>query len=268
MENDKGLETETEVEQTVTPVQPEVKPPTTEDLQKEIKELKTKYEQTDKGLRSAQATLTQKDRLIKEKEISLKRLDTLEDSMQILAGLIVKGNIDPEQAESYKKEFADLKAKRQKEEEQLALKAKQEEYQTQINTQVKSLQDRVEALGLTEDDERYLEIKRLAENATPTDFKLADIKLKKIEKEKKPVDTKPIDDKDKTIADLQAKLKKLEMGKSGQLDVETGLPTGSGSVIPTDITQFRQWIATIPQDVYEKEYASKVNEMRRLGQIK
>jgi hypothetical protein len=265
METEKGLETETKVPETITPPVLEVKPPTAEELQKQLADVQRKYEETSKVLNGTNASLKEKTRKLQEKENFQDEIDTLKNMVKVLAvQRDSNGLVDDLEAVAKEKRPDINKAF-----DELEQKQKVKKYQDQVNSQVKSIQDRVEALGLTENDETYWEIYKLATNATPADFKLADIRLKKIEKEKeKPVDTKPIDDKDKTIADLQAKLKKLEMGKSGQLDVETGLPSGSGSVIPTDMAQFRQWIVTIPQDVYEKEYASKVTEMRRLGQIK
>ena len=69
MVDEKGMETTGGVVETAEPQATEPTPPTAEEtLRSEMAELKTRFEQTDKGLRSAQATLTQKDKLLKEKE--------------------------------------------------------------------------------------------------------------------------------------------------------------------------------------------------------
>ncbi len=217
-----GLETELKVPETTQ--EPVVTPP--EDpkvkLEKELAELRQKYEQTDKGLRSAQATLTQKDRLLKEKEDLRGEIDTLKNMVKILATQRVK---DADELETVAKQpTPDVnKAFLELEQQQQA-----RENQRKIQEQIASYQSRVESLGLTENDENYWEIYKMVTNATPADFRLADIRLKKLEKEKEsvPVAKKPTDS-EKEIAELKAKLKKLEMANSGQLDSETGMPSGA-----------------------------------------
>lgn len=224
METKEGLETEKKVEEIIIPPPPEPKPPTADTLQKQIDELKAKYEQADKGLRSAQATLTQKDRLLKDKEDVHEKLDKLEMMIKVLAtarAQEVEDDLDTvakERKPNIDKAF-----------EELEQKQKAKRHQEQVQETILGIQKRVEALGLTEDDERYLEIYKLATSAIPVDLKIADIKLKKLEKEKEitPVDTKPTDDREKEIADLKKQVEKLQKQVSGALDSETGLPSGA-----------------------------------------
>jgi len=232
MEDQEGQEIEGKTDETqfgqkipAEPQQEEPKPLTTEEtLQKEIAELRTKYEQTDKGLRSAQATLTQKDRLLKERENVRDEIETLKNMVKILATQQNSGDDDFET--TAKKKNPDI----DKSFEELEQRQKAQEYQRKLTETIDSYRQRVEAVGLTEKDEGYWEIYKLVTNATPADFRLADIRLGKLEaeKEKTPVDNKPTDEAKK----LEVALKEIERLKkvvSGELDTETGLPSGASA---------------------------------------
>ena len=204
----------------VTPVVEKETPPTAEEqlatLRQEMGELKTRAERLDKENRSTQATLTQKDRLLKEKETTASRLDTIEDSMQILAGLIAKGeNIDPEHADSYKKEFAALKTKR----EQESLRASHIEY----NQRADAIYSRAKESIRDKKDLKMVELLLL--NGKPED---ADEMVLDAEKEIKPVDNKPTD-AERKLEEALKKIERLEKIQSGELDTERGLPSGAAA---------------------------------------
>ena len=63
---------------------------------------------------------------------------------------------------------------------------------------------------------------------------------------------------------------KLDKMFPGRFASDAGIPGGgvSGEGIPTDIVAFREWVSKLPQEEYEKKYASKVNQMMREGKIK
>ncbi len=221
MTTKEGQEIKEDKVETIQPPPETPKPPTAEEqmatLQKQMDEIKQKYEQADKGLRSAQATLTQKDRLLKEKENLNLRIDSLEESMQILAGLIAKGNINPEEVEGYKKEFDNLKQKRQQEEQQVALKTKQDEYNQTAN----AIWDRAQKVITDKKDLKMIELLLL--NGKPNDAEEL-----VAEKEMKPVDNKPTDEQ-KKIEELTKEIERLKKVASGELNVEKGLPSGASA---------------------------------------
>ena len=208
----------------------EPKPPTAEEqmatLQQQLDELKTKYEQADKGLRSAQATLTQKDRLLKEKENVRDEIETLKNMVKIIATQSVRGSDEDTDGleATAKKKSPDI----DKAFEELEQKQKTREYQNKLQEQIDSIRQRVESLGLTEDDESYWEIYKLATNSTPADFRLADIRLKKLEKEKTPVDIKPTDAK-KQLDEALKEIARLKKAVNPNYDVEKGLPSGAAA---------------------------------------
>lgn len=230
-----GKVTEVQAEETVeTPPQDEVTPPTTEEqlatLQGELDTLKAKYEQADKGLRSAQATLTQKDRLIKEKEDIRGEIDSMKDMIKILATSYAQGsqvsdddleNVTPQKKQDINKAYEELEQKNR-------LRKQQED----MSQKIAEFGKRVESLGLTEEDDAYWEINELVTDVTPYNyqarFKRADIKLKKMEKEKAPVDKEPTDEgKEDKISELEKEIARLKKIQSGELDAETGAPSGA-----------------------------------------
>lgn len=230
-----GKVSETEFKQGITepPPEPEPTPPTAEEqlatLRTEMEALRTKHEQADKGLRSAQATLTQKDRLIKDREAQATRLDSLEDSIQILAGVVAKGgNIDPEDANEYKKSFAAIKEQRDRDKKESALKLKEDEYMQ------KAIAIHTEAEGVFGDDTDKLHTIRNLIRAG--DFDLAEKQIAKAKE--KPVDKEPTDDK--VVSDLKKEVEKLKREISGSADSETGLPTGSSANVAEIRKRFRE----------------------------
>lgn len=87
----------------------------------------------------------------------------------------------------------------------------------------------------------------------------------KMQKEK----TKAADEAvDRKIGEAEGRIKKslgYEEANSVSAQSSAGI---SGDGIPLDMAKFRAWIANIPQEEYEKKYASKVKEMMDAGKIK
>lgn len=196
-----------------------------EEARKEREELNKKYEQTEKGLRTAHSTLTEKDRLLKE-QADLRSLiaSQREDISLILEAIAIRdSNADnPEAATAaLKKKLEEKRAKEQQEENQKRY--------AEFAGKVGEYQKRVDSLIPDKDSEEYLEIRDLVVEGK---FERADRKLKKLEgqktvenKETKP-EVKP-DERDKTIEELKKELDHLKKQMNGSLDSETGLPSGS-----------------------------------------
>ncbi len=227
METKEGQQTEEKKVETMP--QPEANPPVTAEqpnLQEEIVELNRKYNETVQALKGTQQSLVGKNRLLKEKEDVRGEIETLKNMVKILA-VRPQAREDEDLETTAKQKSPDI----DKAFAELENQRKVSEYQRKTQEQIDAIKSRVESLGLTENDEAYWEIYKIATNATPADFKLADIRLKKIEseKEKKPVDNKPTDEKDKVIATLQKEVEKLKKIASGELDIEKGLPSGAAA---------------------------------------
>ncbi len=200
-ENKEGMETESEVLETVVPQVTETKPPTTEakeaTLQAEISDLKQRLEQTDKGLRSAQSTLTQKDRLLKEKEDLRSEITLLKDMVKVLA--VSRRNEDDtyDLEESAKKKPSDVDARFQRleqEHKERITKLEQARLAQDMNAKIGEYQARTETLKLDENSEEYLDIKDMV---LAGKFQRAEIKLAKLEAamKEKTAETKPTETK-------------------------------------------------------------------------
>jgi uncharacterized coiled-coil protein SlyX len=229
MVDPKGQETKEPNVETIQPQQEVVTPPaaepTLQELQAQLAETQKKFEQADKGLRSAQATLTQKDRQIKEQADLRSEIDVLKEMVKIAAvhrgSQLSEDELDDPDTIRKKlpdldKAYADIEAK-------VKTRKQQEEYQAVIS----SFQTRVSELGLTESDEAFWEIGELVTTGTPFALKRAELKISKLEKEKT-VDKKdvPTDTKTKSLEDRLAALERENKILKGELDVEDGQPAG------------------------------------------
>mgnify|MGYP003145582190 CR=1 FL=1 len=252
----KGTQTDVKTEETIKPLQEEQLPATTEEqlatLQTAYDELHTKFEQTDKGLRTAQSTLTGKDRQLKDNQDLRGEIDTLKQMMKVVA-TTRSDNFDDGNQGDIDKKFGELERGLQFRQAQDALSAT-----------IDGFQGRVEGLGLKENDDAYLEIQDLVLQGTSTSFKRAELRLSKLENAKKeglPVDNKPPDEK-KRIDDLEKELKRLKQKESGELDSETGIPAGSGEFLFT-----REQVRNMPDDEY-REKRGKIEAAQEAGRIK
>jgi len=247
---DKGQETEVKVEETpkdlsfkqgiAEPPQP-VTEPQAPSLEEPI-DYKQKYEQSDKEARGAQARVTEISRQLKEKELTASRLDTIEDSMQILAGLIAKGgDIDPEHATSYKEEFAALKAKREQEASSIA----QMEYNQKATAVFNKAKEE-----FPDDHTRLLRVERYLDRGLLADAEeivaTAGKKETKVESQE--------DLRQKWIEEG----KRLAWEESGKLKSDTGGPSGA-----TDDDQIRKNYRENPND--RKAYKAYHEWLSRQG---
>jgi len=92
--------------------------------------------------------------------------------------------------------------------------------------------------------------------------------IKKVVEAKKPTEVKTEAEKRVISEEEKRGIIQEYMEKEGLLKSDTGMPSGAGDGIPTDMAAFQKWIADIPQEEYEKKYASKVKQMMRDNKIK
>lgn len=202
----------------VTPVEAEVTPPTAEErlatLQREYSETKAKLEQTEKGLNTAQSTLTRKDREFKAQSDLTSRISGIEDSIQILAGMVSKGELDLEDAQAYKKEFANIKATRARESETAALKAQEDAY----IAKAQDLLGQAINTGVPEGSVLY---ETIVADLKRYDYELAAARLKEYKPRGKG------ESEDERIERLAEEMLRQKMEEKGQLNAPTSLPSGA-----------------------------------------
>jgi hypothetical protein len=191
------------------------------ELQNQSIEAQKKLEQTEKGLRTAHATLTEKDRQLKEQTDLRKIVAGLDEKIEMAFGYIAEKDsemeLSPEKKQDLKKQFQQVKVKQQQEE---------------LANKVKEYQERTEALKLDPNSEEYLDIKDFAILGK---FDRAEAKLKKLEESKKLTTETPKPEVKKeepkeTIEQIKARLKdeirKEILIERGELNAETGQPSG------------------------------------------
>lgn len=91
-------------------------------------------------------------------------------------------------------------------------------------TTLQELQQRTEALGLTDDDEQYIEIKKLAVTMDPDNLKLAKIKIKKLEDAKMP--KAKTETEEERINRLVEEKLRVKLQEAGMLQPEGAKPSG------------------------------------------
>ena len=228
------------------PTTPKVTPPTAEEqlatLQQEHEVIKTKLVQTEKGLNTAQATLTRKDLESKSQAGLASRIDGIEDSMQILAGMISKCELSPEDTQGYKQEFASLKKQRDETTKQAESQARQQAYAVEAQAVFKEAQE------VFKDNPEELE---RIEDA---------LDLGKIDRAKSRIE-RTKGGKKESEADMKARLKKELQAESGDLDSEDGKPSGGNKVYTA------KQIEDMPMEQYAKEKVA-IDAAQLAGKIK
>ncbi len=259
MEENKEQKETTPVAPVETPTQPTV---TIESLLKEKADLETKLAQTTKGLETAHGTLRDKDIRLRKVGDLEDKIASLEEIVKLATGFMVqnqgKTDGDFEVAKTQnpadlKKNFDALVAKRE-------IERKTKNQQQEITDKLADIKSRVEALGLTEADDAYWEIKSDAVFATPEKFELAERKLKKLEalKEANKAKETPTENKEtdeQRIERLAAQKSREYLEKQGLLKPEGTKPTGgSGGLTPEAVAKMspderyarRKEIASMP----------------------
>jgi hypothetical protein len=242
------METEstTVVEQPQVPILP---------LEEQLKALQTEKDRLTLELESAkkgQVTLSQnlrkREEALNSQNALKSELESVKEQFKILAGYVSesKGGQSGDYEEASVNRAAELKAKFEKIEAERLQKAKIEA-DTQV---VVAFQNRVEALGLTENDENYYEIKNLVTSMNPDNLRLADIKIKKIEESKM---TKPVvktETEDEKIARLVEAGIRKRMQDDGLLTPEGGSPSAATNSFKKIEEAYNEGKITI--DAYKK----------------
>lgn len=240
--------------------EPEPQTPTAEEklatLQKELDEVKTDRDSKDKGLRTAHQSLTKKDEELKRQVNIDTRLDGFEETQKILAGMLSERmasgeEIEPEKKTDYLKQFEAVQDRQKKTRDDATVKAQQDEYDRQANAIYARAQE-----AFSNDEDSLFQVKTFLMNGSPD---LAEKKIAKAEGKTKTVET------DEQVYD---RIKAQKQKDEGLLKTDNALSSGTGTQIPTNVEEFKEWIARIPQSEYEEKYAAEVNKMRRAGKIK
>ncbi len=225
MTTETGEETKVAIQETPKETQ-EPKPETpaaetVETLRQQLAESKTKLEQTEKGLRTAHTTLTEKDRLLKEQTDLREEIASIREEVKIAIGWIAEKesgtdeDLAPGKKQELKQRFDNLEKERVAK-RQLA----------EANTIVQGFRTRVEDLKLDPLSDDYLDIKDFAESGK---YARAEARLKKLEGQKQ-VTTKEPEKKVETPEQMRARIKaevtKEILIERGELKSETGRPSG------------------------------------------
>lgn len=203
-----------------------------EALQAQLKEEQEARSKAESSIQGLKGSLQEKDKKLQEMGNLTSRMDGFEDSIQILAGLVSRGEISSEESQDYKKEFEQLKEKRQKQAKEEALKAQQEEY----NQKATAIYERAKGRVANKKDLKLVEML-----LSTGDLNGAEEMVSEAEGGEKKVE-------DNEKATMQARIDKLEKIISGKLDAETGLPSGSGEVLFT-----REQIRNMSDEEYREK---------------
>lgn len=227
-----------EPEKTVVAEQPQAPVETPEQQLAKLKEETVKLTNELEAARKGQATLSQS---LKKREEALNQqaelrneLKALNERTTLLAAYISEAKGEPptgfEEAQATRKpdllkQFEELEAKRKAD----ADKANQQAQLEQFTEVVSGYQKRVEALGLTENDETYWDIKGLVETSfnRPDNLRRAEIKIKKLEEAKNVA--KPTETEEQRIDRLVEERLRKKMEETGMLKPEGGTPSVASS---------------------------------------
>jgi len=258
--------------------------PTIEELRAYIAQNKTILEQYEKDLKSAKDEAKAHQKFGQEKVTELKNQSDLRSEMAVIM-----------QELKDQREIAELQATAiamgrigdEEESQQVLqqLKARKQEQETQRQNEAVKKQQEADAIARQtynqQADAVYSQAKTVFEGEDLTDIedllKSGNIILAKREvgravKSKTSVIGMVKETEEERVERLaEAKANaKMEAKFPGYLGADVGVPGGGvpGEGIPTDLDTFRKWISEMPQEEYEKKYASKVKEMMREGKIK
>ena len=227
------LEEPTEVEVVEEkPEQTTIPEESVETLKSQLTKLTDELAQAKKGLSTAHQTISQRDAELKRKADIESDIVGIREEMQLLATAIVT-----KQSEDSDAPKPDILA---------SLRARQAEQDVKRKTTeaaalLESYRKRVEAAGLTEDDEDYWSIYDEARTLDPVKLKKVDIRLLKLEKEKQKVATPQNDeDKKKELDRLIDEGVRKEMERRGLLKDETSTPSKGRGTPQEAMLQYAQ----------------------------
>lgn len=206
--------------------------------EQEIQELKTRLESKDNSDAMFQALLA-----LQAKQMS-KAPDELEDEVK-------------ENKSSLVQEFQAIKKKLDEDNKVKSFMAKVTEYQSET-----------EALGLKPGDTDYDVVKSLVETGkfAVADKKLAELKARQPVAPQTPPSLQEVKPSETVAPAIDREKIAIEYMKEKGL-LKSGIkPSGSGSVIPTNVAEFRTWVTEHPDEYRQNK--EKVYEMQRKGLIK
>jgi hypothetical protein len=219
-----------------TPTEPTQPPqPTVEETLAKVRaELAAKDGELKKATAQTQSyksSLAEKERRLKESEDIKSEVSILKDMVKVLAVKQARGEEVPDLDDVRKVKTPDIDAAFTELENKRKLESETKRRQEEAQTLIRGYQQRVQDLGLTENDETYWEVYDLVTSMDVAKLKRADIKLNKLEKEKKPVEevkeTKKTESEEEMKVRLSKEIEKEILKKYKLLDAETGQPSGN-----------------------------------------
>ncbi len=230
--------------------------PTNDELIKQyeakISQLTKQYEEKDKGLRTAHATLTEKDREIKRLSDFNAKVESIDQKIKILAAATATGmrmnqdtldNMSPQDQANLLSEFDKLDAETKARAEQSQKQAEEAEYKARAD----SLWQEAQSLGLNEDT-----LDRIEDSLM---YGRLDRAEKLIERNRKTETKTETTDIDKLVEEkLQAKLKELgiKQEEEGLLDTDTAIPSGRTPSQQDIIDRYASGDSSVSREEYEK----------------
>jgi len=191
-------------------------------IQAELKEAKEKWEQSEKGLRTAHQTLTEKDKVMKRLESERADISSLSAKVEVLGGMLselMEGREESHLEEETPKKKVDY-----------AKKFQEVETMSKMRTQIEPRQRRAEALGIPMTDLRIATVEYLT---TSGQFDKADKALDALEAEankskEEPKEEKPKETEAERIERLVEEKTRQFLEEKGLLRTEAGGPSGAG----------------------------------------
>jgi chromosome segregation ATPase len=207
------------------------KTPTAEEqlstLRKEHDDLVKKYEQTEKGLRTAHQTLTEKDKELKKQVDLMSRIGTVEDMIKVLA--TEKFSVpEDELTETAKTKKADIDKAFQEIEKKRTLErqlAEQEAAKKSYNEQADTIFAKAKEVFKDDDDS----LERVELLLKTGDIERARKRVEKVE-EKKSTDTKSQESEEVKFQKRLEEEKRKWQEESGLLVSDAGKPAGKGGL--------------------------------------
>jgi len=180
----------------------------------------TELSQTKKGLTTAHATLTEKDKELKRRAQVEEDIQTIKDHLELLTEAVGARQTNEFDETPRTDGLAQLKRDR-------AERERKRQEQT-FNETLQTFRVRTETLGLDPESEEYLDVQDLA---TRGNFKLADLRLKrmevrKIEKEAETAKTTKVAPEE--IEKLAEERARKILQERGLLKTDSGTPSRSG----------------------------------------
>ena len=212
-----------------------------------------------------QKTLNEKDLIIKGLQSKPQPPTTsTPPTTSLMLGLMKKQAEDSGDQEALAR-ISQIEVATQQEQARLDYQARLKQQQAETNQKREEFEQKIKQAGLDPTDEMF--------DPTWDAFELADMRDGNWGKAENRLDrilskNKPEGAKGETEEQMRERIERETQEKLGLNKPEGAKPSGSSTSIPTNIEEFRKWIASMSQEEYEENYAAEVNKMRRQGEIK